>query len=749
MSFVTQLACLAATATVVQVARAAEWYEEMKIGPAWSNTFEDNFQGAKRVAALKGILLDLGENHRALFDTETLRMVTAYEGKWKWGGTPWTGQHGPLISLNDDKAIFNTASIPGWADAAGSFEDKRETPGFGNLKHASFKGYYRHGDKIVLNYNVNGSEILEVVSREGSTITRTFQVSARAKDLVLTVADEKGAFTVSKDKAKSADGLGVTTTGGVLLTNDLKTPGHLLAKLPKGGAAVFQIAFARGAEPTASAAPDFKTLIAGGAPLYPEIIETKGTVSTDKDSPYVTDVLGLPEDNPWKSNLRFGGFDFIDEDSAALSSWNGDVWVVKGLKGDWSNLKWQRIASGLFETLGVKVVNGIIHVNGRDQITQLIDLNGDGETDHFKVFNRDVIITPNFHEFAFELQTDKGGNFYFSKASPVKGGGRGFDRILANNGTIVKISPDGKKSEVIATGLRAPGGLGVGPNGEVTTGENEGTNQPCCKINFMPGGSKPLFFGTEASRQFLKNAPYTEPLCYLPMSVDNSGASQVWVPDGANFGLPTGTMLHLSYGQSTVYKVLPVPRAKGGIQGGVVKLPITLQSSAMRARFQKDGSLYLLGFRGWQTNAATECAFQRVRHNAEAVIPVPEKMEYTAKGIRLKFPAKLDKELAEDPTSYGSERWNYVRGPQYGSGEFSVDRPDSAAEKLALERESKDHNKHDTVEIESARLLPDGQTVEIELAGMKPCMTLKVTYDLEDTEGKVMAGAMYGTVYKD
>ncbi len=732
-------------AATTAVAHSAPWYEEMKIGPAWSNTFEDKFQGAKRVAALKGILIDLGENHRVLFDTETLRLVTAYEGGFEWGGTPWTGKHGQLMSLKNETPVFNTVALLGWADAAGSFEDQRAIPGFGNLKDAMFKGYFRHGEKIVLNYEVHGADILETVTRDGAAITRSFKISNSTGELVLGVADEKGTFTAAKDKAKSADGLGVTTTGGVLLAADPKSPGRLLAKFPKGDG-VYQIALGRGVEPKPAAVPDFKSLTAGGPPLYPEIIETKGTVSGNKDAPYQTDMVTLPTDNPWKANLRFGGFDFLDEDSAALSSWNGDVWVVRGLKGAWSSLKWQRIASGLFETLGLKVVNGIIHVQGRDQITQLIDLNGDGETDHFKVFNRDVIVSSNFHEFAFDLQTDKAGNFYFSKAAPVRGGGRGFDRILPHHGVVMKISPDGKKSEVVATGLRAPGGLCIGPNGEITTGENEGTWQPCCKINYSTG-KEPVFFGTEPSRQFLTDAPYTEPLCYLPMSVDNSGGSQVWVPEGADFGVPAGSMLHLSYGQSTVYRVLPVPRPNGGMQGGVVKMPITLQSSAMRARFHNDGSLYLLGFRGWQTNAATECAFQRVRHNPEAVVPVPEKLEYTAKGIRLKFPTKLDAELAEDVASYGAERWNYVRGPQYGSGEFSVDKPDKAAEEAALERESKGHRKHDTVEIQSAKLLPDGQTVEIELEGMKPAMTLKVTYDLEDTDATVMKGELYATVY--
>ena len=739
---------LAFLAASTVVAHSAEWFEEMKIGPAWANTFEASFLGEKRVGALKGILLDLGNEQKALFDTETLRISTAYQGGINWEGTPWKGSHGPSVGLKNESAVFSTAALPGWADRSGSLEDTREIAGFGNLKDATFKGYFRHGSTIVLNYQVNGADILETVHGDGGTITRSFKISGQTTDLVLRVADEKSAFTAESDRAKSGDGLSVMATGGISLASDPKNSGGLLAKIPKGkNSREFQIALARGAEPKAAAAPDFVALVSGGPPLYPEIIETKGSVSTDQTAPYVTDVATLPTDNPWKASLRFGGFDFVDEDSAALSSWNGDVWIVRGLKGDWSQLKWQRIASGLFEPLGLKVVKGVIYVNGRDQITQLIDLNGDGETDHFKTFNRDVLITQNFHEFAFELQTDKEGNFYFSKGSPVRGGGRGFERILPHNGVVMKVSPDGKSSSVIATGLRAPGGLGVGPNGEITTGENEGTNQPCCKINYT-SGKTPVFFGTEASRQSLVDAPYTEPLCYLPMDIDNSGGSQVWVPEGAKFGVAAGTLLHLSYGKSSVYQVLPVPRGKT-LQGGVVKLPIQLQSSAMRARFHKDGSMYALGFRGWQTNAATECAFQRVRYNSGTTLPVPEKVEYTSTGIRLKFATELDAELAADVTSYSAERWNYVRGLQYGSGEFSVDNPDLAAEKAALDSESVGHRKRDSVVIEAAKLLPDGKTVEITLAGMKPSMSVKVTYDLEATNGTVMAGAFHGTIYKD
>jgi hypothetical protein len=445
--------------------------------------------------------------------------------------------------------------------------------------------------------------------------------------------------------------------------------------------------------------------------------------------------------------MRFGGFDFINADSAAVSSWNGDVWVVSGLATDWKQLKWRRIAAGLFEPLGVKVVKGIIHVHGRDQITQLIDLNADGETDHFKVFNRDVYVSPNFHEFSFDLETDKAGNFYFAKGGPVKAGGRNFDEILPHHGIIAKISPDGKKFEVIATGLRTPGGMGVGPNGEITTGENEGTWQPACKLNFIKASQAPAFFGTEQTRHLPANVPFTEPMLYFPMDVDNSGGSQVWVPEGVEFGLKSGELIHLSYGKSALYRILPTTN-HGKLHGGAVKLPIKLESSAMRARFHSDSSLYVLGFRGWQTNAATEAAFHRIRYIKEESLGLPEKMAISEKGISISFPSKLDAELVEDIQSYNVQRWDYVRGPQYGSGEFSVDQPDAVAREQALHGESQSHRKRDLVKVESAKLLADGKTVELVLEGMKPCLGLKVAYDLEDTEGVIFNGDLHTTIYE-
>ncbi len=741
---------LAASALLAQPLMAEkQWFEKMDVGPAWMNTFGDYYHGEKRIGAIKGLSVDLGDGWRALYDTETLRLSSVYNGGIEWGGTPWTGKHGTFMTMGNKDALIVTDTISGWADEKGSFDDNREIKGHGDMPNGALTGHYRHGKEIVLEYMINGTEVLETLARKGDSVTRTLKFGPRKSDLILLVADEKGAFTVDGEmaSAKSADGLGVVATDGVKLSADPAKVGRLLASIPKGdGELVTQISFGKTDKPEVAEKPDFAKLTSGGPGIWTEILTTEGKVSDDDDKTYVTDLATLPDKNPWDSSLRLGGFDFIDADSAALSSWNGDVWVVRGLSGDWKQLKWQRIAAGLFETLGVKVVDGEIYVNGRDQITKLIDLNDDGETDYFKVFNRDVYVSASFHEFAFDLQTDKEGNFYFAKAAPVRAGGRGFDKILPHHGIVAKISPDGKKFDVVATGLRAPGGVGIGPNGEITTGENEGTWQPCCKINFVTAKNAPRFFGTEDSRQFLSSEPYTEPLVYLPMDVDNSGGSQVWVPDFAKFGVKTGELLHLSYGQSSIYRVLPVLQ-DDKLQGGVVKLPISLQSSAMRARFHPDGSMYVLGFRGWQTNAATECAFQRVRYNPEVPLVLPEKLEYTDKGVKLSFPTELDSELAEDVTSYSAQRWDYVRGPQYGSGEFSVDSPDKEAMEKALKGESKGHRKRDNVKVESAKLSEDGKSVELILEGMKPSMSLKVSYDLEDTEGEILKSEVHATVY--
>ncbi len=88
--------------------------------------------------------------------------------------------------------------------------------------------------------------------------------------------------------------------------------------------------------------------------------------------------------------MRCTGLDFYRDGSMAICTWDGDVWKVKESpmsEGDarMSSLTWRRIASGLFQPLGLKVVDDQIYVTCRDQIARLHDLNDDGEVDFMSV----------------------------------------------------------------------------------------------------------------------------------------------------------------------------------------------------------------------------------------------------------------------------------------------------------------------------------------------------------------------------
>ena len=182
----------------------------------------------------------------------------------------------------------------------------------------------------------------------------------------------------------------------------------------------------------------------------------------------MVDKIGVPFNNPHEPKMRIGAFDFFkDGKTAAVCTWDGDVWIVSNIDEKLDKVTWKRFATGLHEPLGLKIVNEKIHTVGDNQITRFHDYNGDDEADFLENFNNDWENTEGFHAFCFDLHTDPEGNFYFSIGCPVRAGGRGFERMGKHHGSVIKVSPDGKKLSIYASGFRAPNGIGVGPNGEV------------------------------------------------------------------------------------------------------------------------------------------------------------------------------------------------------------------------------------------------------------------------------------------
>ncbi len=465
-----------------------------------------------------------------------------------------------------------------------------------------------------------------------------------------------------------------------------------------------------------------------------EPIVTQGTLG-DAEGPFAVDTITVPLQNRFGSRMRTGAFDFFGDGRAAVSTWNGDVWIVSGIDDDLDRVQWQRFATGLFDPLGLRIVDDVIYVHGRDGLTKLHDTDGNGEADFYECFNNDVMITHAFHEFAFDLQTDAEGNFYFSKGGPVNPGGRGFMQIAPHHGTIMKVGKDGSRLEVIATGLRAPNGIGVSPTGVVTSGDNEGTFMPRCRLNWI---EKPGYYAgvkDAAHRTPVPDEPDL-PLCWMPMEVDNSSGGQVWVT-GKGWKDLDGRLLHFSYGTCSTYLVLS-ERVDGRIQGGVVRLPANYSSSCMRGRFGPDGQLYVIGLQGWQTSAAREGGFHRVRRT-EQPLGLPIGLRTCDKGVYLTFAEELDPETANDPDSFGVEVWNYLYSPNYGSPEISVLHPERKVEQGKPNR--------DPLKVTSAKLSPDGKTVFLAIEGMQPVHQMKITWNVDTKAGATRKGELHNTIH--
>ena len=191
-----------------------------------------------------------------------------------------------------------------------------------------------------------------------------------------------------------------------------------------------------------------RELLEPGPALWGNAIETRGVRAKD-DAAFVVDTLTHPAKNPWGSDMRFGAFDFFEDGRLAVSTWNGDVWIVSGIDDELEKLQWKRFATGLYDPLGLKIVNGVIHTHGRDQITQLYDHDGDGEADEYRCFWNGSFTTKNFHEFAFELaDAMPRATSTSAKGGPVRPGGPGLRATSSpHHGTVLRISPEsGRRS---------------------------------------------------------------------------------------------------------------------------------------------------------------------------------------------------------------------------------------------------------------------------------------------------------------
>ena len=681
-------------------------WADMDFGPFFSSTL--NIPSQKQNVTHKGISIRLGPKHAVAFDTELLRMSAGWTEDFLKIHAFREGLGGPPDVAG--KVLFSTRPLPGWAIGDDLNDPRPDKLGPMPREWGRYGGLYVHGGRVVLSYTVGDCPVLDMpLVGDDGVISRVFDVGPSSRPMTLRVAECGTGTEIRLIDPPSGARLETERFLGVVLP-------------PRERTALFKVEVHPGPSTTTDSHPVGnirpRELTRGGPARFPDAVVTKGSLGAG-DGPYVVDTLTPPVDNPWKSFLRFGGLDFFTNGDAAVCSVSGDVWVVSGIDEKLEQLKWRRYATGLFQPLGLKIVDDKVYVLGRDQITRLHDLNADGEADFYENFNNDAKVTANGHAYVTNLDTDRAGNFYYLKCADNTGHG----------GTVLRVSKDGQKLDVFATGLRNPNGMGVSPAGVVTAADNQGEWVPASRLDVVEQGE---FLGYQPMSK--RTPPPTDPgkpLCWMPQNVDNSSGGQTWV-SGDRWGPFQYYMLHTSYGAAALLLVLQ-ETVDGQTHGGVVRFPLTFDSGIMRGRFrQKDGQLYVCGLRGWQTAGVKDAGLHRVRYTGKPV-HMPAGLNVHRNGIKLTFTNALDPELARDAGSYSILRWNYRWSSEYGSRQWSLTDPSKQG--------------YDTLEVKSAKLLPDGKSVFLEVQDMRPVMQMQIGYDLEATDGSQVRGEIYNTVH--
>ena len=756
---------------VPQPASLAPWLT-MDYGPRLTNTYEIGSDGSN--FAYKGIAVRLDSGPGGIsrgsawmiFDHDTMRMAAAWTAENNqpedrfidWKGIHFDHQHGVHPQIMGDVHVSG-ASGPGWANPNdGSFEDNDRVLGrdgrhYGPLPQAwaRYQGLTALGEQTLIHYTVGSASVTElpgmivspgsIGAAEPTVFTRSFNIGPRERKLTLLIGTlTRGAKLeeVGDQAIRCTGPEGCEDAGPLVAGLSAKPEGahwsliddRVCLTLSAGHEKLrFILWFARGDSPHSDIpdpffddpTPDLNSRNSGPR-IWPQSVMSPVHLG-DESQAFAVDTLMLPKDNPWLARTRLTGLDFFsdDPDRMAVCSWDGDVWVVSGLTDLESSqvLSWKRIASGLFQPLGLKIMEGRIFVSCRDQIVILHDRNNDGESDFYECFNNDHQVTEHFHEFAMGLQADDYGNLYYAKSAR-----HALPASVPHHGTLLRVSADGAQTDILATGFRAANGVCLNPDGTFVVTDQEGHWNPKNRINWVrEGGFYGNMFGWHDVADTSDEA-MEPPLCWITNTFDRSPGELLWV-DSPSWGPLNGTLLNLSYGYGKVY-VVPFEEVNGQAQGGMCAFPIRqFPTGVMRGRFHPhDGHLYVCGLVAWASSQPHQGGLYRLRVTGrEALLPISLQTHHD--GLTIGFTDTLDRSAAEDIDSWRVRVWSLKRTENYGS----------------------DHYDERPLEVSDAVLSADGLSVRLAIPDIAPTWCMEIHCQLQSFDGSPVERVIHNTIH--
>jgi hypothetical protein len=295
--------------------------------------------------------------------------------------------------------------------------------------------------------------------------------------------------------------------------------------------------------------------------------------------------------------------------------------------------------------------------------------------------------------------------------------------LVEHHGTLLRVSADGARTDICATGFRAANGVCLNDDGTFFVTDQEGHWMPKNRINRVrPGGFYGNMFGYTSVTNSADSA-MDPPMVWITNAKDRSPAELLWVPRNTWSPL-RGALLNLSYGTGKIF-VVPHEEVDGVWQGAVCELPLPpFPTGIMRGRFGPDGALYACGLFGWAGNATAPGGFYRVRATG---LPVHVPLQVRARRNRLEvtFSEPLETATVEADV-FALKVWSLERSANYGSK----------------------HIGEHSVPITAAQLSADRRTVSLTVPDLMPVPCYELLVRVRGADGTSISRSLHGTIHR-
>jgi len=193
-----------------------------------------------------------------------------------------------------------------------------------------------------------------------------------------------------------------------------------------------------------------------------------------------------------------GGIDLLPNGDGVICTWggqqksNGDVWIIPALATGSPGVA-VKVATGLREPLGVKVIGNDFYVMEKPRIVKFTGSGSTWTKSTFWSLPTEWYNDQSFHQFSFNLVL-RDNAFWFTTGSSWEYN----SKDALQRGALIKVPMSADGFTQYARGLRNTDGIGLGPDNEFFTTDNQGNWRPVDALYHIPTKNIPAngrFFG--------------------------------------------------------------------------------------------------------------------------------------------------------------------------------------------------------------------------------------------------------------